>query len=111
MVSCKEKVRYVIQEKDRIISFGDKGTVLVTDKCVVIMTDSASFNNQSGVIHHSLATRVYILPVVPVTNNISTTLLSPSGDTVRVLSKEKIEELQRRFKEEKSRFEKRKNKK
>lgn len=109
MVSCKEKDQIVIQKNDRLVKLGNIGTVLVTDKCVVIMRDSMNYNANAGTQHHSLATRVYTLPVSPVINNISTTLLSPSGDTVRVLSKEQIKELQRRFEEEKARFEKRKN--
>lgn len=47
-----------------------------------------------------------MFPVTPVTNKV--TLLN--NDTVRALSKEQIEQLQRRVKEDKENFEKFKNK-
>jgi hypothetical protein len=68
------------------------------------MRDSINFNANAGTQHHSLATRVYLLPVTPVINNIK--LLN--NDTVRSLSKEQIDELQKRMKKEESRFEEQK---
>lgn len=94
MVSCKEKDQIIIQKNDRLIKLGNIGTILVTDKCVVIMRDSINYNANSGVNHHSLATRVYTLPVSPTINKV--TLLN--NDTVRSLSKEQIEEIQKRIK-------------
>ncbi len=93
MVSCKEKDQIVIQKNDRLIKLGNIGTILVTDRCVVIMRDSINYNSNSGVNHHSLATRVYTLPVSPTINKVSIL----NNDTVIPLSKEQIERLQKRI--------------
>lgn len=64
MASCGNdtKHEYTIQKEDRLLKFGHNGAVLVTDKCVVVIRDSANYNSNSCVIMKSIATRVYIFP-------------------------------------------------
>ncbi len=105
IISCEPRNEHVIQEKDRILNFSHHGTVLVTDKCVIIIRDSV-YKHTSGEAFTTIASKVYMFPVTTVTNKV--TLLN--NDTVRALSKEQIGELERRVKEDKERFEKFKNK-
>jgi hypothetical protein len=95
MVSCKGKDQFVIQKNDRLIDLGERGSVLVTDRCVVVMRDSTYFNKDGGGLYHTIATKVYTLSVTPVTNNIK--LLNNDTVTVRALSKEQIDEFKKRM--------------